>query len=204
MTCIRSDFHDKLMHTMAAQPKICNQLHLPVQAGANSVLEAMNRRYTREAYLEKVNKVRELIPDITLTTDIIVGFPTETDEAFEQTVSLLREVRFDSIYSFIYSKRSGTPAAELDMALTDEQIHKNFDRLLAVQNEISREINDSYIGSIQEVLVEGKSKTDEKMISGRTQGGKIVHMCGGQELIGRLVPVKITAAKTWFLTGEII
>lgn len=204
MTSHPKDFHDKLMYTMAAQPKICNQLHLPVQAGANSVLEAMNRRYTREAYLEKVNKVRELIPNITLTTDIIVGFPTETDEAFEQTVSLLREVRFDSIYSFIYSKRSGTPAAELDMALTDEQIHKNFDRLLAVQNEISREINDSYIGSIQEVLVEGKSKTDEKMVSGRTQGGKIVHMCGGQELIGRLVPVKITAAKTWFLTGEII
>ena len=204
MTSHPKDFHDKLMYTMAAQPKICNQLHLPVQAGANSVLEAMNRRYTREAYLEKVNKVRKLIPNITLTTDIIVGFPTETDEDFLQTLSLLREVRFDSIYSFIYSKRSGTPAAELDMALTDEQIHKNFDRLLAVQNEISREINDSYIGSIQEVLVEGKSKTDEKMVSGRTQGGKIVHMCGGQELIGRLVPVKITAAKTWFLTGEII
>ena len=204
MTSHPKDFHDKLMRTMAAQPKICNQLHLPVQAGANSVLEVMNRRYTREAYLEKVNKVRELIPDITLTTDIIVGFPTETDEAFEQTLSLLREVRYDSIYSFIYSKRSGTPAAELEMALTDEQIHKNFDRLLEVQNEISREINDSYIGSVQEVLVEGKSKTDETMVSGRTQGGKIVHMQGNDELIGKLVPVKITAAKTWFLTGEII
>lgn len=146
------------MYTMAPSRKSATSFICLWRRGANSVLEAMNRRYTREAYLEKVNKVRELIPNITLTTDIIVGFPTETDEAFEQTVSLLREVRFDSIYSFIYSKRSGTPAAELDMALTDEQIHKNFDRLLAVQNEISREINDSYIGSIQEVLVEGKSK----------------------------------------------
>lgn len=204
MTSHPKDFHDKLMQTMAMQPKICNQLHLPVQAGSNAVLDAMNRRYTREEYLEKVQKVRALIPGLTLTTDIIVGFPTETDEDFLQTLALLKEVRFDSIYSFIYSKRSGTPAAKLDMALPDEVIHKNFDRLLEVQNAISREINDSYIGQTHEVLVEGRSKTDGAMVSGRTQGGKIVHMRGGPELVGKLVTVKITAAKTWFLTGEIL
>lgn len=204
MTSHPKDFHDKLMQTMAEQPKICNQLHLPVQAGSNAVLDAMNRRYTREEYLEKVQKVRALIPGLTLTTDIIVGFPTETDEDFLQTLALLKEVRFDSIYSFIYSKRSGTPAAKLDMALSDEVIHKNFDRLLEVQNAISREINDSYIGQTHEVLVEGRSKTDGAMVSGRTQGGKIVHMRGGPELVGKLVTVKITAAKTWFLTGEIL
>ena len=204
MTSHPKDFHDKLMQTMAAQPKICNQLHLPVQAGSNAVLEAMNRRYTREDYLEKVQKIRTLIPNITLTTDIIVGFPTETDKDFSQTLELLKEVRFDSIYSFIYSKRSGTPAAEMDMVLSDEAIHKNFDQLLELQNGISREINDAYIGQTHEILVEGESKTDGAMVSGRTQGGKIVHMKGGPELVGKLVTVKITAAKTWFLTGEIL
>ena len=167
-------------------------------------MEAMNRRYTRETYLDKVAKIRSMIPNLTLTTDIIVGFPTETEEDFAQTLSLLQEVRFDSIYSFIFSKRSGTPAAKLDMVLSDEVIHKNFDRLLEVQNDISRQINDSYIGRIEEVLVEGQSKTDANMISGRTEGGKIVHMQDGSERIGSLVKVKITAAKTWFLTGEII
>lgn len=204
MTSHPKDFNEKLMETMASQPKICNQLHLPVQAGSNVVLEAMNRRYTRETYLDKVAKIRSMIPNLTLTTDIIVGFPTETEEDFAQTLSLLQEMRFDSIYSFIFSKRSGTPAAKLDMALSDEVIHKNFDRLLEVQNDISRQINDSYIGRTEEVLVEGQSKTDANMISGRTEGGKIVHMQGGSERIGTLVKVKITAAKTWFLTGEII
>ena len=204
MTSHPKDFNEKLMETMASQPKICNQLHLPVQAGSNAVLEAMNRRYTRETYLDKVAKIRSMIPGLTLTTDIIVGFPTETEEDFAQTLSLLQEVRFDSIYSFIFSKRSGTPAAKLDMTLSDEVIHENFDRLLEVQNDISRQINDSYIGRTEEVLVEGQSKTDANMISGRTEGGKIVHMQGGSERIGTLVKVKITAAKTWFLTGEII
>lgn len=204
MTSHPKDFHEKLMHTMASQPKICNQLHLPVQAGSNAVLSAMNRQYTCEDYIKKVEKIRSLIPSITITTDIIVGFPTETDEDFVKTVELLKKIRFDSIYSFIYSKRSGTPAAKLDMALTDKEIHKNFDELLSVQNEISREINNSYIGNIYEVLIEGTSKTNENMVSGRTQGGKIVHLQGGSELIGKTVNVKITAAKTWFLTGEIL
>ena len=149
--------------------------------------------------------MREKIPDITLTTDIIVGFPTETNDDFEKTIELLKKVRYDSIYSFIYSKRTGTPAAKLDMALDNEQIHKNFDRLLEVQNEISREINDSYIGRVCDVLVEGGSKTDENVISGRTEGGKIVNIkSDNRALVGKIVKVKIVSAKTWFLTGELV
>ncbi len=204
MTSHPKDFNEKLIDTIASQKKVCNQLHLPVQAGSNDVLCKMNRRYTSEQYIEKVRAVRKKVPDITLTTDIIVGFPTETNEDFQKTLDLLREVRFDSIYSFIYSKRSGTPAAKLDMALDDEQIHKNFDELLSVQNEISKEINDSYIGKVVEVLIEGKSKTDDNVVSGRTEGGKIVHIEGGEELVAKIVKVKITSAKTWFLRGEIV
>lgn len=204
MTSHPKDFNEKLIDTIATQKKICNQLHLPVQAGSDSVLAKMNRRYTSSQYIKKVRKMRERVPDITLTTDIIVGFPTETNEDFRETLNLLREVRFDSIYSFIYSKRSGTPAAKLDMVLTDEEIHKNFDELLNVQNEISKEINDSYIGRTVEILVEGKSKTDDNVVSGRTEGGKIVHIEGGEELISKIVKVKITSAKTWFLRGELV
>lgn len=205
MTSHPKDFNQKLVDTMASQKKICNQLHLPIQAGSDDVLEKMNRKYTSDDYLKKVRAVREKIPDITLTTDIIVGFPTETNDDFEKTIELLKKVRYDSIYSFIYSKRTGTPAAKLDMALDNEQIHKNFDRLLEVQNEISREINDSYIGRVCDVLVEGGSKTDENVISGRTEGGKIVNIkSDNRALVGKIVKVKIVSAKTWFLTGELV
>lgn len=204
MTSHPKDFNEKLIDTMASQKKICNQLHLPVQAGSDRVLRDMNRKYTNEQYVEKVRAVRAKIPDITLTTDIIVGFPTETNEDFEKTIELLKLVRYDSIYSFIYSKRTGTPAAKMDMALSDGQIHENFDRMLAVQNEISKEINDSYIGKICEVLIEGTSKTDKNIISGRTEGGKIVHIEGAPDMAGKIVRVKITSAKTWFLKGEIV
>ncbi len=205
MTSHPKDFNEKLIDTIASNKKICNQLHLPLQAGSDDVLLKMNRKYTSGDYIKKVQKVRKRIPDITLTTDIIVGFPTETNEDFEKTIDVLKEVKFDSIYSFIYSKRTGTPAAKLDMALDEQQIHKNFDRLLEVQNEISKQINDSYIGRVCDVLVEGRSKTDENVVSGRTEGGKIVHIKDGDEsLKGKIVSVKITAAKTWFLTGEIV
>ncbi len=204
MTSHPKDFNEKLIDTIASNKKICNQLHLPVQAGSDDVLNKMNRKYTSEQYIEKVRAVRKRIPDITLTTDIIVGFPTETNEDFEKTVELLKQVRFDSIYSFIYSKRSGTPAAKLDMVLDEVQIHKNFDKLLEVQNEISRQINDSYIGRVCDVLIEGRSKTDETMISGRTEGGKIVHIKADGDFDGKIVYAKIIAAKTWFLTGELI
>ncbi len=204
MTSHPKDFSDKLIDVIAKNPKVCRQMHLPVQAGSNAVLNKMNRRYTRENYLEKIRKLRKRVPDVTLTTDIIVGFPTETQADFEETLSLIEEVRFDSIYSFIYSKRKGTPAAEMEFELDEAQIHKNFDRLLEAQNKISREINESYVGKTEQVLIEGTSKTDENILTGRTEGGKLVHITGDASLIGQMLPVRIASAMTWYLIGEIL
>lgn len=204
MTSHPKDFSDKLIDVIAGNDKVCAQMHLPVQSGSNAVLDKMNRRYTREAYIEKIEKLRRAVPNITLTTDIIVGFPTETQEDFEQTLSLIEAVRYDSIYSFIYSKRVGTPAAEMEFVLEDAQIHKNFDRLLEVQNKISREINDAYVDTQQTVLVEGTSKTDPGILTGRTEGGKLVHLQAPVDCIGQMLHVKITEAMTWYLKGEII
>jgi len=164
----------------------------------------MNRKYTREQYLEIVKKVREKIPGIVLTTDIIVGFPGETNEDFEETMSLLSEVEYDLIFSFIYSKRKGTPAAEMPDVLTDEEKHKNFDRMIELQNIISKKKNDEYMGRIEEILVEGTSKTNPEFLSGRTSGGKIVNFKGDMSLVGSIVNVEITETKTWSLGGQII
>ncbi len=204
MTSHPKDFNEKLMYAIRDNKKVCKQLHLPVQAGSNAVLDKMNRKYTREDYIKKVEMMRSIVPEITISTDIIVGFPSETNEDFEQTLELLREVRYDILFSFIYSKRTGTPAAKMPFALTDEQIHSNFDRLLEVQNEISKEINDSYVGKVCYVLAEGESKNDKNMLSGRTDGGKIVHFKGDKEQIGQILPIEIKSAKTWFLSGDIV
>ncbi len=203
MTSHPKDFGDKLIAAMAECDKVCPQLHLPFQSGSSKVLADMNRRYTREEYLEKLNKAKAAIPDLALTTDIIVGFPTETQEDFEETVTLLEEAEFDMIFSFIYSKRVGTPAAEMESVLPESQIHKNFERMLSVQNEISRRKNEAYVGRVCRVLVDGESKTDDKMLTGRTDSGKIVNFSGGKELTGEYVKVKITKAQTWSLYGEI-
>lgn len=204
MTSHPKDFNEKLMYTIRDNKKICNQLHLPVQAGSNRVLHEMNRKYTAEEYMAKLEKMRSIVPDICVTTDIIVGFPTETDEDFNDTLNLIKKVRYDSIYSFIYSPRTGTPAAKMPMALTDERIHENFESMLEVQNEISREINETYVGSVQKVLAESESKTDSNMISGRTEGGKIVHFEADRSVIGKMVNIEITSVKTWFLKGKIV
>ncbi len=203
MTSHPKDLSDELIAVMAEEPKICNQLHLPIQSGSSRVLKAMNRRYTREQYLELVKKVRERIPDIVLTTDIIVGFPGETDEDFHETLSVLREVEYDTIFSFIYSKREGTPAATMADVMSEEQKHRNFEAMLAVQNEISKRKNDAYLGKTQMVLVEGVSKNNKNMMTGRTEGGKVVNFPGDVGLIGRIVSVKITKSQTWSLSGEI-
>lgn len=197
------DFGEKLIKTMAECDKVCHHLHLPVQAGSNKVLSDMNRGYTREEYLEKIKRLRSAIPDIAITSDIIVGFPTETQDDFLQTLSLIEEVRFDSVYSFIYSKRTGTSAAKLQPILCDEQIHKNFDRLLGVQNRISKEINDSYVGGVYKVLVEGESKTDPTKLTGRTSSAKIVNFEASKDCVGKIIDVKITSSQTWSLTGEV-
>lgn len=204
MTSHPKDFSDKLIDTMATCEKVCPQLHLPFQAGNNRVLSDMNRRYTKEEYLEKIEKVKKRIPNISLSTDIIVGFPTETNEDFLDTLDVLRKVEFDSVFSFIYSKREGTPAAKLDFVLTDSEIHKNFDKLLEVQNEISKRKNDAYLGRICEVLVDGVSKNNDEMLSGRTDTAKIVNFKGNSSLKGKYVKVKITEAHTWSLNGELV
>ncbi len=204
MTSHPKDFGDRLIDAMAECDKVCPQLHLPFQAGSDKVLKDMNRRYTKAEYLEKLNKAKARIENLAITTDIIVGFPTETQEDFEQTLELLREAEFDMIFSFIYSKRVGTPAAEMESVLDDKTKHKNFERMLELQNEISRRKNDAYVGRICRVLVDGVSKTDENMLTGRTDTGKIVNFEGGAELEGKYADVKIRKAQTWSLYGDLV
>ena len=203
MTSHPKDISTRVLDVMASHENICNSLHLPLQSGSNRVLSAMNRRYTRESYLEIVRAARERMPNLTLTTDIIVGFPGETNEEFLETLDMIERVRYDSIFSFIYSKRSGTPAATMPDVLTDAEKKANFDRLLEVQNRISKEINDSYLGSVQTVLAEGQSKTNPEVMTGRTEGGKVVNFTSRQPIKpGQLVAVAITQTKTWSLEGE--
>jgi tRNA-2-methylthio-N6-dimethylallyladenosine synthase len=204
MTSHPKDLSDKLIDEIASNKKVCAQLHLPIQCGSNAILKKMNRKYTKDEYLEKIKKVKEKIPHITLTTDIIVGFPGETNEDFEHTIDVLEKVRYDSVFSFIYSKRHGTPAAVMEDVLTAEEKKKNFNRLLEVQNRISKEINDTYENKEFEILVEGESKTDSTFLTGRTEGGKIVNFKGDKNLVGKIIKIKVTKAQTWSLFGEII
>jgi len=204
MTSHPKDISEKLIDTMAECEKVCHQLHLPFQAGSDRVLAEMNRKYTKEEYLEKIEMVKAKIPDISLSSDVIVGFPTETNEDFEETLDVLKKVRFDNIFSFIYSRREGTPAAKLDFVLSNEEIHRNFDKLLEVQNEISKQKNDEYVGKIETVLVDGVSKTDSEMLSGRLDSSKIVNFKGDASLKGQYVRVEITEAHTWSLNGKLI
>ena len=203
MTSHPKDLSDKLIEAIRDCDKVCKQLHLPFQAGSDRILKQMNRRYTKEEYLNKIEKVKKAVPGISLSTDVIVGFPTETNEDFEETLDVLRKVEFDNIFSFIYSRREGTPAAKLDFVLTEEEIHKNFERLLEVQNEISLRKNKKYVGRVEEVLVDGASKNDKNVLSGRCDSSKIVNFKGDVSLIGKYVKVKITQAHTWSLNGEL-
>ncbi len=204
MTSHPKDLSDKLIETMAECDKVCKQLHLPFQAGSNKILKQMNRGYTKEEYLEKIAKVKKAIPNISLSTDVIVGFPTETNEDFEETLDVLRKVEYDNIFSFIYSRREGTPAAKLDFVLTDKEIHKNFDRLLEVQNAISLKKNKEYVGRIERILVDGASKTNPDVLAGRCDSSKIVNFKGDESLIGKYIDVRITEAHTWSLNGELV
>ncbi len=204
MTSHPKDISDKLISVMAKEDKICKQLHLPFQAGSNRILKVMNRGYTKEEYLAKIDKVKALIPEITLTTDIIVGFPGETKEDFEHTIDVLRKVRYDTIFSFIYSKRDGTPAATMPDGISMEEKKENFNRMLEVQDEISHAKNKALEGKTLRVLVEGESKTDSSCMTGRTDGGKIVNFKADPKLKGEFADVKITDAKTWSLFGELI
>ena len=203
MTSHPKDLSDKLIQAFVDCDKLCNYIHLPVQAGSDRVLRRMNRKYTREKYLEVVERLRKAVPDIAISTDIIVGFPGETEEDFEETLSLVRSVKYDSAFTFLYSVRQGTPAAEYEDQIPEEVKHQRFDKLVDAVNADSAEKNAAYKGRIERVLVEGVSKKNENTLTGRTEGFKLVDFEGGRELIGQMVNVEITEGKTFSLTGKI-
>lgn len=203
MTSHPKDATERLIDVMAENPKIAKQFHLPLQSGSNRVLALMNRRYTREHYLKLVDYMKARIPDIAITTDIIVGFPTETEEDFEDTLDMLRRVQYDNIYSFIYSKREGTPAARMEGQISADVQGRRFSRLLEVQNEISHARNEVYEGKTVRVLVEGRSKTDGSKLTGRTERNRLVHFEGDDRLIGQFADVLVTGAQTHSMTGEL-
>ena len=199
MTSHPKDLSDELIDAMAHGKNICEHIHLPVQYGSNEILRKMNRVYTVEKYLNLVKKIRAAIPNISLTTDLIVGFPGETETDFKLTLDFLREVKFDMAFTFIYSERTGTPAANFDGKVDDETKHRRLNELMEVQNKISLEKNLRLEGQTLEILVEGASKTDDKIFTGRTRTNKPVLFKHGAENIGDLINVKINQAQTWLL-----
>ena len=200
MTSHPRDASFKLFDTMAKHDKIAKQLHLPFQSGSSRVLKAMNRHYDREKYLEKVLYAKQVMPDLVLTSDVIVGFPGETEEEFEETISLIQQVHYDSLFTFIFSPRPGTPAATMEDPTSKEEKSRRFDKLCAVQNGISVEIHNNYIGKTMRCLVDGK---DKDMLTARTEGGRLVRFAGCDSMIGTYQNIQITGATTWSLTGEL-
>jgi tRNA-2-methylthio-N6-dimethylallyladenosine synthase len=197
------DLSDELVDCFGTLEKLCKHLHLPVQCGSDRILRAMNRGYTRERYLEIVDRLRRVCPEIRLTTDIIVGFPGESDADFAETMTLLGKVRFAELYSFIFSPRKGTAAAGLEDETPAEVKQARFDRMLAMQQDISREIWQADVGAVLKVLVEGESRMGEGQIFGRTTWNRIVNFTGPSELSGRIVPVRITKSYRNSLLGEL-
>lgn len=200
MTSHPRDASPKLFDTMARYPKIAKQLHLPFQSGSSRVLKAMNRHYDRETYLEKVNYAKSVMPELVLTSDVIVGFPGETEEEFEQTVSLIQQVHYDSLFTFIFSPRTGTPAASMDDPTPKAEKNRRFDRLCAVQNAISEQTHRGYIGKVMRCLVDGR---DGDNLTARTEGGRLVRFPGDDSLIGSFRQIEITGATTWSLVGTL-
>ncbi|MCX8130661.1 MAG: tRNA (N6-isopentenyl adenosine(37)-C2)-methylthiotransferase MiaB [Clostridia bacterium] len=204
MTSHPKDLTEDLIYAVRDCKKVCEHIHLPVQAGSTKILEQMNRKYTKDQYLGLVAKIRESIPGAALTTDIIVGFPGETDEDFDETIDIMEEVRFDSAFTFLYSKRTGTPAAKNPDQVSEDEKKRRFEKLLEVQNKISKALNDDYLGKEEEVLVEGLSKNRKTTYTGRTRTNKIVNFRGKKEMVGKLVTVRITGIQTWSLEGDVI
>lgn len=204
MTSHPKDLSDRLIDAMKDCKKVCEHLHLPLQSGSSGVLKKMNRGYSKEGYLELVDRIRSKIPDIALTTDIIVGFPGETGKDFEDTLDVVEKVRYDMAYTFLYSKRSGTPAARSPYQVSEDEKKTRFNQLLSIQNRISREINEKLNDETVQVLVEGLSKNSKNAFTGRTRTNKTVNFKGNNNLIGKLVNVRINKVQTWSLEGEVI
>ncbi|WP_312070494.1 tRNA (N6-isopentenyl adenosine(37)-C2)-methylthiotransferase MiaB [Anaerotignum propionicum] len=202
MTSHPKDLSDELIEAMKDCPKVCKSLHLPVQAGSSEILRRMNRNYTKESYLETVGKIKEAMPDITLSTDIIVGFPGETEEDFQETLDVIRKVGYTTAYTFIYSKRTGTPAATMDNQVDEDIIKDRFDRMLNVLNPMIHELNEKMVGKIVNVLVEEPSKSNKDVLTGRADNYALVHFEGSKDLIGQIVPVRIIENKTFYFIAE--
>ncbi len=200
MTSHPRDAGQKLFDTMAKYDKIAKQLHLPFQSGSSRVLKAMNRHYDREKYLAAVRYAKSVMPDLVLTSDVIVGFPGETEEEFEETISLIEEVRYDALFTFIFSPRHGTPAASMEDPTPKEEKNRRFDKLCAVQNRISEEIHAAYVGKTMRCLVDGQ---DGDSLTARTEGGRLVRFAGDTSLIGTYQNLTITGSTTWSLTGAL-
>ncbi|MBR3185400.1 MAG: tRNA (N6-isopentenyl adenosine(37)-C2)-methylthiotransferase MiaB [Oscillospiraceae bacterium] len=203
MTSHPRDATEKLFRTMAECEKCAHHIHLPVQSGSDRILKQMNRHYDRAKYLSEIETARRYMPDIVITTDIIVGFPGETEEDFADTLSLCEEVRYDAMFTFIYSKRVGTPAATMPDPYTREDKQKHFDALTELANRISGEKHKEYEGRTLRVLIDGETGKEEYNLSSRTNGGRLVHLKGDPALIGQFAEVKITASNTWALYGEL-
>ena len=201
MTSHPKDLSDELIEVMKNSKKICKHLHLPVQSGSTEILKKMNRRYTKEQYLDLVERIKTAIPDISLTTDIIVGFPGETEEDFEETMDVVRKVRYDSAFTFIYSKRTGTPAAVMENQVPDDVVHERFDRLLAEVQKISAEVCSVYEGKTVSVLVESVNDHDDTLVTGRMSNNLLVHFPGEADLIGKIVEVHLDECKGFYYLG---
>ena len=204
MTSHPKDLSDELIEVMGRSKKICKHLHLPVQSGSSRILQKMNRRYTKEQYLALVDKIKAAVPDISLTTDIIVGFPGETEEDFQETLDVVRKVRYDSAFTFIYSKRSGTPAAVMEDQVPEDVVKDRFNRLLEEVQRISSEVCAVHEGTVQEVLVECRNDHDEHLMTGRMSNNLLVHFPGDGSLIGKLVKVRLDECRGFYYIGEII
>ena len=203
MTPHPKDLSDDLIEVMATSKKVCKHMHLPMQSGSSRLLKLMNRHYTKEQYLELVEKIRRSVPDISLTTDIIVGFPGETEEDFEETMDIVRKVRYDSAFTFIYSKRTGTPAAVMEDQVPEDVVKNRFDRLLKEVHSIASEVCSVHEGTVQTALIESVSEHDPSMVTGRLSNNLLVHIKGDKGMIGRLADVRLTECKGFYYLGEL-
>lgn len=203
MTSHPKDLSDELIQAMADCDKVCAHLHLPIQSGSSRILQKMNRKYTKDSYLDLVSRIRAKLPDISLTTDIIVGFPGETEADFEDTLDVVRQVRYDSAYTFIYSKRTGTPAAAMEDQVPEEVVKQRFDRLLHEIQKISAEITDCRVGETVPVLMEEVNAQDESLLTGRLSNNAVVHCPGERSLIGQIVNVRLLESRGFYYMGEI-
>ena len=198
------DFTDDVIDAIRNSKHICKQIHLPLQSGSTRVLKEMNRKYTKEEYIKLAEKIKNKIPEIVFSTDIIVGFPGETEEDFEDTLDVVQKVNFEQVFMFIYSRRVGTVADKMENQIPEEIKHKRFDRLKELVENQMKVQNENYVGKDVQILVEGKSKNNDKMLTGRTESNKVVNFEGTDDLVGKIINVKIISEHQWYLKGSII